>query len=155
MQGLLYRTRCAGDRLDTILLKKAHGPAPHPAAQHHLNLMTVDKGRYLSGPMAVEKGIVNGFDGFDRVLLYLSNDEIGAAAKVVADCTFQSSVIVGRNGDTLVHHLFFLSFKQFNLEKSSLAIKMSDGDDRETGIKEGTHLVNFQAEGQTMFAPEQ
>ena len=96
--------------------------------------MAVDEGRYLSGPVAVVKGIVNGLDRFDRVLFYLGDDKVGAAAKVVADHTFQSPVIVGRNGDTFVHRLFFLSFRQFNLEKSGLAIKMGDGDDRENYV---------------------
>jgi hypothetical protein len=30
MQSLLYRARCAGDRLDTILLKKTDCPVAHP-----------------------------------------------------------------------------------------------------------------------------
>jgi hypothetical protein len=67
--------------------KKVNRPMTHPAGQHHVNIMAVDEARYLSGPVAVEKGIFNGFNGFDGVLLYLGDDKVGAAAKMIADRT--------------------------------------------------------------------
>jgi hypothetical protein len=88
MQGLLYRTRCARNGLDAVLLKKANRPVPHAAGQHHVNPMAVNEGRYLSGPVAVVKGIFYNLDGYNCVLFYLGDDKVGAAAKVIANGTF-------------------------------------------------------------------
>lgn len=87
MQGLLRCAGSPGNWLDTVLLKKANRPVAHSTGQHRVNLIVVDEGRYLSGPVAVVKGIFYGLDGYDCIFFNLGDDKVGAATKVVADGT--------------------------------------------------------------------
>jgi len=83
-----------GQGLDLVLLEELDRPAPHPAAQHDLRALPGDEIGDLSWAVPGEIRILHHVDVGYVLTFEIDQDEVRAAAEMMADCAFQPTIII-------------------------------------------------------------